>query len=309
VTLWYVLTRQWFPVQAVAGQPDWSTIQTWLAYSFGPLTNVVANHAPGYAYPDGPFGVETILFALTIASILGSALVWLTIHRRAQPLGRAAAVGASALFVVISGVACAWVASLVLPPSMNPRNLAALLPALFLAIACASTPALSERVNRWTAAAVVSVWLAAAALVIGQFGVGALAPAWQLQAGYRATAQTLLAATQENPAPALIGLELPWDWHGEWDAILRAELDRPPAESADPAPLDVRWIMDVEELRASGLPSSPLVVFTDASDQRSADLFAWLEQARPGCQPSVLGGPGYGVVSLLYCPPAPDVTP
>jgi hypothetical protein len=100
----------------------------------------------------------------------------------------------------------------------------------------------------------------------------------------------------------LIGLEMPWDWHGHWDAAVRAELGEPPAESGDPVPLEVRWILNVEELRVSGLPEAPLIVFTDASDERSAELFAWLQEVRADCQPAVVGGPGYGVVSLVRCP-------
>jgi hypothetical protein len=107
---------------------------------------------------------------------------------------------------------------------------------------------------------------------------------------------------QESPPPALIGLKMPWDWRGHWDAALRAELGEPPAESDDPVPLDVRWILDVQELRATGLPAAPLIVFTDAGDERSVALFAWLQEARAGCQSAALGGPGYGIVTVVRCP-------
>ena len=302
VTVWYVLTSRWFPGEPVASAPSWSTIQTWLAYAFGPVSNVLANHAPGYPYPDGPFGVETILLALIAASILGAAALSLRIRVPAQPPGPTVLVGGSALFVVATGLVGAWVASVVLPPSMNYRNLAALLPTLFLAVACASTLARSERRNCWTGAPVVAVSVLATVAMIGQFGVASFTPPWQAQAGYRATVKSLLASTHEDPPSTLIGLKLPWDWHGEWDAAVRAELGEPPAESDDPAPLDVRWILDVQELRTSGLPASPLIVFTDANDQRSADLFTWVEETRVGCEPMVLGGPGFGAISLLRCP-------
>jgi uncharacterized membrane protein len=302
VTTWYLLTSGWFPTDPVATAPSWSTIQTWLAYGFGPVSNVLASHPPGYAYPDGPLGAETILVALTAALILGGAALALATRRTAKPLGRTVLVGGFALFVVVFGLVGAWVASIILPPSMNVRNLAALLPALFLAVACASTPSRFDGRNCWTGAAVVAVWLIASVAIIRQSGVSSLTPPWQAQAGYRTAVRTLLAATHEEPAVALIGLKLPWDWHGEWDAAARAELGLPPAESDDPTPLDVRWILDVQELRLSGLPDSPLIVFTDVSDQRSVDLFKSVAEARTGCERQVLGGPGFGAIDLLRCP-------
>lgn len=305
VAVWYVLTSRWFPTEPVATAPSWSTIQTWLAYGFGPVSNVLASHAPGYPYPDGALGAETIMFALTAALILGAVALGLRTRGTAKPLQSTVLVGGAGLFVVAFGVAVAWVVSIILPPSMNVRNLAALLPALFLAVACASTIGRSEHGRRWTGAVVVAVWVIATAAVIGQFGVTALTPPWQAQAGYRATVRTLLASTHEEPAVALIGLKLPWDWHGEWDAAARAELGLPPAESDDPAPLDVRWILDVQELRPSGLPDSPLLVFTDARDQRSVDLFRWVEEVRAGCERMVIGGPGFGAIDLLQCPADP----
>jgi len=304
VIAWYGLTSRWFPTEPVAAAPSWSPVQTWLAYGFGPVSNLLANHAPGYPYPDKPFGAETILFALTAVLILGGAALGLRTRCGAKPLQRTVVVGGGALFVIAFGVAVAWVASILLPPSMNYRNLAALLPALFLAVACAFTLGQSERTKRWSGAAVVGVWMIASVVLIAQFGVAALTPRWQAEAGYRATVRTLLAATREEPAVALIGLKLPWDWHGEWDAAARAELRLPPSESNDPAPLDVRWILDVQELRPSGLSDSPLIVFTDARDQRSVDLFGWVQEVRAGCERVVIGGPGFGAIDLLRCPAA-----
>jgi hypothetical protein len=302
VTAWYVLTSRWFPTDPVTTAPSWSTIQTWLAYGFGPVSNVLASHPPGYPYPDGPLGTETIMFGLTAVSVLGAGAAWLTTRNREHSIGHSTLVGISALFVVVSGLVVAWVASLVLPPSMNVRNLAGLLPPFFLAVACAATLPRSERMSRWTGSLVVAAWLIATFALIEQFGVASFTPPWQAQAGYRSTVQALLASAKEDPSPALIGLKLPWDWHGEWDASVRAELDEPPAESDDPVPLDVHWILDVQELRISGLPSASLIVFTDASDQRSADLFKWVDENRPGCERTDLGGPGFGAMSLLRCP-------
>jgi hypothetical protein len=302
VAAWYGLTSRWFPTEPVAGAPGVSIVQTWLAYAFGPVSNLLANHAPGYPYPDGPLGAETILAGLTAALLLGGVALALRKGGKAEPLQGTVLVGGGALFVIVFGVAVAWVASLILPPSMNYRNLAALLPALFLGVACAFTLGRSERAKSWSGAAVVGVWVIASVVLIAQFGVAALAPRWQAEAGYRAAVRTLLASTNEEHPVALIGLKLPWDWHGEWDAAVRAELRLPPAESDDPAPLDVRWILDVEELRVSGLPSSRLIVFTDARDERSVDLFGWLEQIRGGCERLVIGGPGFGAIDLLRCP-------
>jgi hypothetical protein len=302
VAVWYGLTSRWFPTDPVAAAPSWSTVQTWLAYGLGPLSNVLANHAPGYPYPDGPLGAETTILALVTVLIVGGAA--LRSRGTNGPLPRTVLVGAAALFVVAFGVVVAWVASVILPPSMNYRNLGALLPALFLAVACAFSLGGSERSKKLTGALVVAIWLVAILVIIGRYGISSLTPPWQAQAGYRATVQTLIAATRQDPAVALIGLELPWDWHGEWDAAARAELGLAPAESDDPEPLGVRWILDVQELRASGLPDSPLIVFTDASDQRSADLFAWVEAARAGCEGLVVGGPAFGVIDLLRCPAA-----
>jgi hypothetical protein len=211
-------------------------------------------------------------------------------------------VAASAFVVVAGGVAGAWIASLILPPSMNYRNLSALLPALLLTVAGVATLGRADGPARWTGAAVVSAWLLAAAMMIGPFGVAALAPPWQAEAGYRATVRALLDSTDEDAAPALIGLKMPWDWHGQWDAAIRAELGEPPVESDAPTPLAVRWILDVQELQSTGLPASPLIVFTDAIDARSVALFAWLQEARAGCESALLGGPGYGVISVVSCP-------
>lgn len=300
VFAWFVLTQRWFRNQAVAPPPSVAEISTWVEYAFSPVTTVFRQQPPGYADGSGGSGVLFMLAAALI--IAAAALLGRNRHVWSLDGRRSVQVGTYALLALAMGLAVAWVASVVRPPSMNVRNLAALLPLLFLAVGCAATPARSERANRLTGGAVIAVWVMAAMALIVQFGVAALTPPWQAQGGYRATVQALLASTHETPPPALIGLELPWDWHGHWDAAVNAELGRPHMEPSDPAPLNVRWILDVQELRLSGLPASPLIVFTDADDQRSLDLFAWLEEARSGCQTTLLGGPGFGVVSLLRCP-------
>ena len=308
VVVWYLLTKHWFPVRPIAEQPSLDIIRAWLAYGLGPVTNVIAGHAPVIGYADRERASELILAGLVIAVLAGAAALGLRARRapreldRAPFVGGAVLVGVAAVLVVILGVVGAWTASLILPPSMNFRNLGALLPALLLGVSCAATLGRAGSPGRWSGALVVAAWIAATVAVTAQFGVAALAPSWQREAGYGATVRVLLASRSDAPAPALIGLEMPWDWHGHWDAAIRAELGGPPAESEDPVPLDVRWILDVEELRATGLPAAPLIVFTDASDERSAALFAWLHEARAGCRSTALGGPGYGIVTVVRCP-------
>ncbi|MEZ0239797.1 MAG: hypothetical protein ACAH65_03280, partial [Chloroflexota bacterium] len=186
VAAWLVLTLGWFPGIVVGYPPSLETIQTWLAYAFGPFSNVVAGHAPGYPYPAGPLGIETLLVILTVVAIAGAAAVQLIRRRGRRMLSGSALIGAAALTVVAIGLAIASIASLVLPPSMNYRNLAALTPALFLAVGCAATLASNERTRWLTGSAVVAVWLLAAAVFTARNGVASLAPAWQQQAGYRA---------------------------------------------------------------------------------------------------------------------------
>jgi hypothetical protein len=315
IAFWYVLSRAWFPTEPVAPPPEWWIVQMWFAHGLGPVTHVVADHLPGYPYPSGPFGIESVVVVGAGLLIVGAmARRYLDrgstagmretppASRGTQPAGGPMQVAASAFVVVAGGVAGAWIASLILPPSMNYRNLAALLPALLLTVAGVATLGRADGPARWTGAAVVSAWLLAAAMMIGPFGVAALAPPWQAEAGYRATVRALLDSTDEDAAPALIGLKMPWDWHGQWDAAIRAELGEPPVESDAPTPLAVRWILDVQELQSTGLPASPLIVFTDAIDARSVALFAWLQEARAGCESALLGGPGYGVISVVSCP-------
>jgi hypothetical protein len=314
VSAWYVLTRQWFPVRPVAAEPSVDIVRTWLAYGLSPVSTLAAGHVPGYAYPDVAGRSELILAGLVVVVIAVAIALRVRSRRSADPpaldgdasmadRGAALLVAAASLIVLALGVGGAWVGSLVLPPSMNYRNLAALLPVLFLAIACAATPGRADRVNHLTGAGVVAAWMFASVTFVGRYGVESFVPPWQAQSGYRTAVETLVAFARDEPSTQLVGLDLPWGWHGQWDAAIRAQLAAPPADSGDGVPLDVRWILDVQELQASGPSGGPLIVFSDSTDQRSGDLFAWVEATRGGCERSVVGGPGYGGVEMLACPP------
>jgi hypothetical protein len=209
------------------------------------------------------------------------------------------------LVVIVAGVVVAWVMSVLLPPSLNWRNLAALLPAVLLVVACAATLFRAPTLSWASGGLVAGAWLLAFVLLVTRYGVPAFAPEWQAQAGYRATVRALLAAQEEDASMNLIGLELPWGWHGQWDAAVRAELGAPPAESDDPPPWDVTWLLAVDGIVGSPPPASPFIVFTDAVDERSAALFAWALAAREGCAAETYGGPGYGIISAVRCPAAP----
>lgn len=302
VTGWYLVTRSWFPVRPIAPEPSLDIVRAWLAYGFSPFTNVFARRDPGYPSPDVARGSELLVGGLVVALIVGAIVIRL---RARRALGPSQLVGGAVLFVLALGVGGAWVGSLVLPPSMNSRNLSALLPVLYIAVGCAATPGSTDRINRLIAAGVIAVWVAALLILVAQFGIPAFTPPWQAQAGYRATVQTLLTARQEDPSISFIGLKSWWDWHGQWDAAGRSVLGRPPAESGDAEPLDVHWILSVQELQPAGLPASALIVFTDASDDRSTRLFEWLQEVRRGCGQSAFGGPGFGSVMVFHCPASP----
>ena len=287
-----------FPSAFSADPPSVTVLQTWLAYAFAPISNVVAGHGPGYAYPAGPFGVETILFIAVVALALVAGLA--AFGRVRLPVWvPAAGVGVASVAAIGLGIAIAWLESIVGPPSMTTRNLAGLLPLLFLATACAVTSLGSERIRWGGGAAAVGAWLLASVAFATQFGVTALAPPWQAQAGYRTAVQALLSEVGADPSTVLVGLELPWGWHGEWDAAVRSQLGRPPAESADPPPIAVRWIRTADQLPAADLPVAPIVAFTDAN---GTALFTSIKAARPGCTETTFGGPGYGVSQMLRCP-------
>ncbi|HEX7490432.1 MAG TPA: hypothetical protein VF337_01870 [Candidatus Limnocylindrales bacterium] len=299
VAAWSIATSRWMPNQAVASPPSFFEIQTWFTYAFAPVTNVLANDPPGY--PDGARGNGVVFAVLIVVSIV-AAIVWYALprNRRTTRIPPAAAAGASAILVVVIGLCVAWSLSLIRPPSMNVRNLAALLPALFLATACACT-LLPVRARWVTASIAVAGLVAANGIFVSNYGVAALAPPWQQQAGYRDAARILISASHESPRPTLIGLNTTWAWHGQWDAAIHAELGAGPAVPSDPEPLAVHWIDDVQNVDPNGMLRGPLLVFSDTQDQRTDDLFAWAERTVGSCTQSTVGGPAYGIISLLRC--------
>ena len=299
VSVWYVATSHWMPNQAVAAPPSLSEIQTWLGYAFAPLTTLLASEPPGYA--QGAKGYGVVVAAVTVMAIVAAVIVW-ALRRKGRLAGLppATAAGAGAILVVVVGICAAWWLSIVKPPSMNVRNLAALLPAAFLAVACACT-LLPERARWATASIAVAGLLVANGAFVSQYGVASLTPPWQAQAGYRSAARVLISASHESPRPTLVGLNTSWAWHGQWDVAIRAELGAGPADSSDPGPLDVRWVDGVQDISSGETPRLPLVVFSDFSDQRTSDVFAWAEKTAGPCTQSTFGGPGYGLVTLLRC--------
>jgi hypothetical protein len=185
-------------------------------------------------------------------------------------------------------------------PTMSIRHLAALLPALFLAAACACT-LLPERARWLTASIAVAVLLAGNGMFVSRYGVASLTPPWQAEAGYRDAARILIAASHESPRPTFIGLNTAWLTHSQWDASIRAELGARPAVSSDPEPLAVLWVNSVQDIESGEVPPGPVVAFSDYSDQRTSDLFAWAEKNVGSCRLSTTGGPGYGLVRVLRC--------
>jgi hypothetical protein len=295
---WYVATTRWHQNLAVASPPSVSELQKWLMYAFAPLTNLLTGQLPGYPYEHD----QGVMIAALVTVAVLAAVVFYALPRRERTAGLppAAAAGACAIVVVIIGICAAWTLSLLAPPSMNYRNLGALLPALFLAVACACT-LVPERVRSLTASIAIVVLLAANGLYISQWGVTSLTPPWQVQAGYRDASAVLVAASHESPAPTLIGLNTSWQWHGQWDAAIRAGLGARPAVSSDPEPLPVLWINSVQDIKPGQVPPGRVVVFSDFPDQRTTDLFAWAGKTVGSCKESTFGGPTYGLVMLLRC--------
>jgi len=295
---WYVATTRWHQNLAVASPPSVSELQKWLMYAFAPATNLLQGQPAGYAETHDQ---GAIIAALVAASVVAAVAFHALRHReRTAWLPPVSATGACAIVAVVMGVCAAWAVSLVTPPSMNVRNLSALLPALFLAAACACT-LVPGRVRSMTASIAIAVLLAANGLYISQWGVTSVTPPWQVQAGYRDASAVLIAASHESPAPTLIGLNTSWQWHGQWDAAIRAELGSRPAVSSDPEPLPVLWVNSVQDIKPGQVPPGRVVVFSDFPDQRTTDLFAWAGKTVGSCKESTFGGPAYGMVTLLEC--------
>ncbi|MEZ0239311.1 MAG: hypothetical protein ACAH65_00800, partial [Chloroflexota bacterium] len=87
----------------------------------------------------------------------------------------------------------------------------------------------------------------------------------------------------------------------QWDAALRSALRWGPAESSDPAPLEIRWIGGVEQFQSGGLPDGPVLVVADSFDGRQDALLTWLEETRGPCGERQFGGPAFGMVIVRDC--------
>ena len=286
---------------AVAGEPTWTEVRTWTGYAFAPLSNVLGNEGPGYAV--GAQGYGNKIVGLVAVAVLLAVVVHF-VARRISPdrvTSPAVLVGVCSLVVVAAGVALAWGVSVVLPPSMNVRNLAALLPALFLATAAACTLPSNERFRWVTGGVLVGVWVLGAVSYVGQYGVATLGPPWQQNAGYRGTVNVLLEASKETPQPTLVGLKQPWNWNGDYDAAIRSELGAAPADANGPSPLPVQWVVGPQDLPAVTAPDGPLIVFGYTGDPRGIEIFAWAEKTHGPCVLTKFGNGGYGNVDVARC--------
>ena len=301
VAAWYLATRHWSPGIAVAPEPGLGEIRTWTQYGYAPLANLLSGQSPGYA--DGGPGTGLAVLLVVVLVLAGGLLLGFVTGRRPSLDGPAPAVpvGVSALAVVVVAVGAAWVLSLLLPPSMNARNLSAVVPALFLATACAATSA-RRRSRQWAATALVTgAWLSAATVYTALHGVDDLAPPWHREAGYEAAAELVVASQGDGSGARLVGLKQAWDWHGDWDAVIRSETGAGPASPTDPEPLPVQWVLDVGDPALASLRGRPVVAFAYASDGRATDLVAWAQDAAGPCVVRTFGGPGVGEVVLADC--------
>lgn len=288
---------------AVAGPPSWTEVRTWTGYAFAPLSNVLGHEAPGYAV--GAQGYGNKILAVVAAALLVVVAFRLVLRLRhesgADAQGAVALVGACAMAVVAAGVALAWGVSVLLPPSMNVRNLAALVPALFLATAAAFTLPSKEPIRWMTGVVFVAVWAWGSVTYVAQYGVDTLGPPWQQNSGYRGTVQALITASRETPAPTLMGLKQPWDWHGDYDSAIRSALGSPPALPSDPPPLDVHWVLGPEDIAAAKVPDGPLVVFGWTGDPRGTGVFEWAQKTHGPCKVTTYGNGGYGNIDVARC--------
>lgn len=302
---WYVFTRPWAPNEAVAGPPSLGTMGMVMDYALAPVTTALRNGPQGYP----AITQETVWVLVLLAGAVLAALARALRRRSAADDDGSRSIGllvASATAATLLGAATAFVASVVLPPSMNFRNLSALLPVILLGVA-ATVTAVPVRVRGMAGSAVVVVFLLALGVVINRHGIESLAPPWQQSAGYRDTARMLIEASSARPAPQLIGIETAWQWHGHWDAVLRSELGSPPAVSSDDPPMRISWIRDTGSV--SGLDSEPTgaVLFTDTTDERWETALTWAEAHYAGCNVTTLGGmtaagpDSFGVVTIATC--------
>lgn len=301
VVTWYFATRRWSPGIAVAAPPNVAELKNWMQYSFAPLTNVLSGQPP--AYPDGSPGTGAGIAGAVVLVLLVALGIDAVSHRRTPtvPPSPSTLLGGAAVVVVVLGVTASWVISLLLPPSMNVRNLSAFVPALFLATACATTVARRDTIRWVSVVLVLGVWLAVTGTFVSKHGVMALGPPWQKSAGYEQTAAVLVDSQRSPTPPDLVGLQQPWAWHGDWDAVVRAHTGVGPAISTDPEPLPVAWVMGAEDPLLATVSSGPLIVFAYAGDARGVGLFAWAEQNSGPCTMTTYGSPGFGNIEVATC--------
>ena len=125
--------------------------------------------------PRSSQGVGILVFAAATALIIG-VMAFRQVRRKESEHDPVAVVGLNSAIVVIAGCGVAWTASLLLPPSMNTRNLGALLPSLFLTLASAITIARNRSVRALAGSAAIAIWLVAVAVFVNRYGVASLAP-------------------------------------------------------------------------------------------------------------------------------------
>jgi hypothetical protein len=302
---WYIFSRPWAPNEAVAGPPSLATLLTLMDYALAPVTTVLRGTAQGYP--------TTTVATVGLLAVLGAAAIYIVARsirtRGGERLDEAPTLPglvAAALGTIALASAAAFVASLVLPPSMNVRNLAAILPVTLLGVA-AITTATAPRIQSLVGSAVITVVLLAFGVLVTRYGVAALAPPWQQSAGYRDAARMLIQASARQPAPQLIGVETSWQWHGHWDAAIRSELDSPPAVSSDAGPVPITWIPDSASV--AGLQPDPdgAILFTDTTDERWISALAWADEHYSACESTTYGGStatggdAFGLISVLTC--------
>lgn len=294
---WYVTARPWSPGQAVAAEPSLEELARWLQASFDPVTSLLATWWPSSA---ATAGAAVVVGCLAFLLGQGVRVTFRGVATSEWPVGLV--VGCCAFAALVVGIALSWTLSLLLPPTMNVRNLSALVPVLFAAVACALTAGVHE-LTRWaTAGLSMLVWLGAAGLLVASHGVAALAPSWQLSAGYRPAVALVLASQQQADPPQLIGVMQAWGWHGDWDAAVAAYSG---AGSAAESPLRrIVWVSGPDDPSLLALDAGELLVFGYADDQRTTALLALLSDQRGACQEARWGEPGYGNVTTATCGPA-----
>jgi hypothetical protein len=302
---WYIFSRPWAPNEAVAGPPSLATLLTLMDYALAPVTTVLRGTAQGYP--------TTTFATLSLLAVLGAAAIWIVARSNMTRDGdepdeaptMPRLVGA-ALGTIALATAAAFVASLVLPPSMNFRNLAAILPITLLGVA-AITTATPPRIQSVVGSAVITVFLLAFGLLVMRYGVAALAPPWQQSAGYRDAARMLIQASTREPAPQLVGVETSWQWHGQWDAAIRSELGSPPAVSSDSPPVPIVWIPDTASIAGLQVDPDGAILFTDTTDDRWVSALAWASQRYIRCQATTYGGStatggdAFGLIRIVTC--------